>query len=239
VNRSIASLVATVVVCSPFVARSDELHAVECCTHATDRTPCVPDDTDTDVLGYRTCPHYGTWGQNLRDPDVFVQLGVNLRYFALPASHPGLSARTSMPSPMSSAARRGRAEMFDERFGYLLAPGFYTAFDFELGSFGGLLTDDTPELHAVIDGLVSFGARGSLGPFAPAAEISMGAMEAAFPTDHDAHGAFVLEARGRLDLWITPWLTLGGSIGTSLIDRGQQQLGFYIGVHSWSFAGEH
>ena len=47
--------------------------------HDIDR-PCIEDSTD--VVGYRQCPRYGRWGENLLEPEVFVQVGMTFRHFA-------------------------------------------------------------------------------------------------------------------------------------------------------------
>ena len=51
----------------------------------------------------------------------------------------------------------------------------------------------------------------------------------------DAGG--VLEARGRVDWWATPHLTLGASVGTSLIDHHDHSFTVGFGGHARAFDG--
>jgi hypothetical protein len=53
----------------------------------------------------------------------------------------------------------------------------------------------------------------------------------------DDQDDLVLEARARGDLWITPWLTFGVVIGSSLIDRGDWLTGISLGTHTNAFDG--
>lgn len=216
---------------STIVSVDDE---IECC--ANDRV-CPP--SPNDVVGYRECPRYGKWGRNLLDPYMFVDLGVTARYFAVP-TRPIALARTTSPTPGkgSLAAHQTRALTFDERVGYGFTRGLYMAVDFELGNLADFDAPQTNEISPVLGALASIGARGSLGFISLSAEISGGGMEYSTPTQDDAHGQWLLEARGRVDLWMTPWFTLGGMLGASLIDRGDWLAGAFIGVHTWSFAGD-
>jgi hypothetical protein len=53
----------------------------------------------------------------------------------------------------------------------------------------------------------------------------------------DADDELVLEARVRGQLWLTPWVTIGGLYGTSLRDRGEWLAGIQLGVHTYSWGG--
>jgi hypothetical protein len=125
--------------------------------------------------------------------------------------------------------------MFDERIGFGLTRGLYAALDFELGDFDAA---HSAEGDIVFDGLASLGARGGFGPFAFAAELAAGAMESSYPTDRDAHVQALVEARGHAELWLAPTFSVGGMIGTSLIDHGAWLAGAYIAFHSWGYAGD-
>ena len=205
---------------------------MELCCVGHEHPPC-PDDT-TDVVGYRQCTRYGAWGSNLLDPDMFVQVGMNMRHFA---SHgPSAAARTTMPPE----ANRGGddALMFDERIGYPVTRGLYLAFDFELGNFDNPDSKRTNDRDFVLDGLLSLGARGGVGPFSLGAELAGGVMQSSFPQQPNESTDAIVEARGRAELWLAPWFTVGGAIGASLIDRGDWMAGLYLGVHTWAYAGD-
>ena len=53
----------------------------------------------------------------------------------------------------------------------------------------------------------------------------------------DAENEAVLEARVRGQLWLTPWFTIGGVYGSSLLDRNEWLGGIEIGVHTNSWGG--
>jgi hypothetical protein len=178
----------------------------------------------------------------LLDPYVFVEVGMNARHFGpndggLTLPHSGIAIARAASGTVQ-ASGDNTALTFDERIGYGLTHFMYAALDFELGNFGELDTTHPNQRDLVVDGLASLGLRGGLGPIALAVEISGGAMEYSYPTDRDVKVAGMLEARGHVDLWLAPWCTLGGLIGTSLIHDGDWMAGVYIGLHSWAFAGD-
>ena len=209
---------------------------IETCCANHEHPPCL-DDNDSEVVGYRQCTRYGAWGSNLLDPDMFVQVGMNLRHFT--SSAPSSAARSTSPdgSHMSGAGGDD-ALMFDERIGYPLSRGVYLAFDFELGNFANSESNKASERDFVLDGLLSLGVRGGLGPFSVGAEMAGGVMQSSFPKEPNEQTDAILEARGRAELWLAPWFTVGGAIGASLIDRGAWMAGLYLGVHTWAYAGD-
>ena len=206
---------------------------LDACCVTSEHPPCV--ESESEVVGYRKCERYGSWGSNLLDPDMFVQVGMNMRHFA--GTAPMSSART-IGSPEKPATGGDDALMFDERIGYPLSQAFYLAFDFELGNFANSESKQTNDRDFVLDGLLSFGMRGGLGPFSLGAEVAGGVMQSSFPKQPSEQTDAIFEARGRAELWLAPWFTVGGAIGASLIDRGDWMAGLYLGVHTWAYAGD-
>jgi len=207
---------------------------IDSCCVTSEHPPCV--DSESDVVGYRQCTRYGAWGSNLLDPDMFVQVGMNMRHFA--GSAPMAAARAATGTPERPHGGGDDALMFDERIGYPVTTGLYLAFDFELGNFANAESKNTTDRDFVLDGLFSFGARGSLGPFSLGAEMAGGVMQSSFPKQPTEQTDAVFEARGRAELWLAPWFTVGGAIGASLLDRGDWMAGLYLGVHTWAYAGD-
>lgn len=197
--------------------------------------PCRADPDQ--VVGFRDCPAYGMWGRNLLEPYTFVDIGLNFRHFVPRSTAPHALARSTMPPAMSSDGRGDSALMFDQRLGVAFAHSLYTSFEFELGNFANPGTR-ADELDFVLDALVSVGARGRIGPLALAAELAGGVMQSSYIGDENERIQAVLEPRGRVDLWLAPWFTIGGVVGASLIDRGDWMAGFYVGFHTWSYAGD-
>jgi hypothetical protein len=207
---------------------------IDTCCVTREHPPCV--DEESTVVGYRQCTRYGAWGSNLLDPDMFVQVGMNMRHFT--SSAPTAASRTATGTPERPRGGGDDALMFDERIGYPLTTGTYLAFDFELGNFANPESKRTDDRDFVLDGLLSLGARGGLGPFSVGAELAGGVMQSSFPKQPNEQTDAIFEARGRAELWLAPWFTVGAAIGASLIDRGDWMAGLYLGVHTWAYAGD-
>lgn len=47
----------------------------------------------------------------------------------------------------------------------------------------------------------------------------------------------VLEARVRAEHWLSPWISVGASFGSNVVERGSWMGGAYFGFHSRAFAG--
>jgi hypothetical protein len=184
------------------------------------------------VVGEGPCARFGEWGGNLVDPYVFVTAGLNMR--TLPATGPALSAARTSGPVSSTSSSTDRVLTFDERFGFGLGPVFYGALDFEIGNFA----DGGPrDRDVVFGGTAAFGARVPLGRIAIAGELAAGALASGYPDQRSMRTDGVFEARGRADLWLSPWFTLGVTVGTDLTDSGTWMAGLSLGVHSRAFAG--
>jgi hypothetical protein len=192
---------------------------------------------DIDIVGYRYCTPYGVWGRSLREPYTFVTVGVN---------HRRLRAATGRRSPVSlratatSGADPGAmtdAVTFSERLGFALPRRLYVAFEFELGNLIAF-DDPTASPDIVLASTAALGLRGGLGPGAIALEVAGGALAQSYATDGRLRGEPLVEARARADLWITPWFSFGGTVGTSLLDRDLWTAGLHLGFHSHAYAGD-
>jgi hypothetical protein len=236
VSTRIAFLVAGVVATTPAIVKADDYASDrESCYNLGDRSPpCATDGSD--VVGYHHCPWYGSWGSNLLDPYLYLDLGMNVRHFGA-HSGPVLAARSSTPGGTSSGGG-DMALTYDERIGYGIAHGLYAAIDFELGNFADTDPTRTNTRDVVLDGLASLGVRGGIGPLALSVELSGGAMVSSYPTQADMKTDGLLEARARVDVWLAPWFTIGGSVGASLIEEGSWMAGLYLGFHTWAYAGD-
>jgi hypothetical protein len=200
-----------------------------------------PADRDTctdanDVVGERTCPHYGTWGDNLLSPYVFVGIELNMRQLAVASASrsasPSVAARTESPV---SPALETRAMTYDARVGVGLPLGLFLAVDFELGNFAlHPLKATDPDL--VLGSLLSAGAMYRLGPISVGGEIAGGILAYSWENTPDLHKEGVVEARARGALWLSPWCTIGGVYGKSLLDPNQWMAGVELGIHTHSYA---
>ncbi|HEY3807782.1 MAG TPA: hypothetical protein VGL61_34595 [Kofleriaceae bacterium] len=204
--------------------------------HADDATPIddatddVPQCVDTnDVVGYRRCPEYGAWGENLIAPYVFVDIGFNVWHFTLPQNNPPVArAASSIMQPPASTSSEEHALTYDERVGVGFRYGLYVAFDFEIGAFGS--QPSSSDLLA----LVSAGLDHRFGPITLGGELTGGVLAYSSDTVPGLIGEGVLDVRGRADLWLTPWLTIGGVLGKSVLGAGWMG-GVMLGFHTHAF----
>ena len=109
--------------------------------------------------------------------------------------------------------------------------GLYVAIDLELGNFGPSGGSD-PE--SVLAGLGEVGLQHRLGPVLLGGELAGGAMARTY-FDNSFRGDAMFEARGRVDIWLSPWATIGGVYGASLIDKQAWMAGVMIGFHTHTY----
>jgi hypothetical protein len=189
---------------------------------------------DTDIVGYRACPHYAAWGDNLHEPYFVVESGLNYRHFADLVDPPTTERTVGGGEPTTTARRHDTALTIDERFVRRLDPALYTALDFE---FGNLMMGTAPrDLEA--DALASIGVRANLGPVMLAGELAGGGRFYTYAGQDTMHGAGVVEARARGAVWLGPWVSVGAMVGTSLITSGEWVAGGFIEFHSRTYAGQ-
>jgi len=129
--------------------------------------------------------------------------------------------------------------------GGLVAPGRAATEMMSSGAFG------EPELRQdggfVVDSLATVGIRGAGHAGAVAVELSGGMRALSYGFHSSYHdcvtGSSVLvyapvaEARARGELWLSPWLTAGVTVGTSVLESRAWMGGLYLGVHTRAFGG--
>jgi hypothetical protein len=220
-----SSLVLAVALLTP-AAHADVVTTID----DDDATDDVPQCADAnDVVGYRRCPAYGAWGENLIAPYVFVDIGFNVWHFTLPQSNPPVArAASSIMQPPASTSSEEHALTYDERVGVGFRYGLYIAFDFEIGAFGS--QPSSSDLLA----LVSAGLDHRFGPITIGGELTGGVLAYSSETVPGLIGEGVLDVRGRADLWLTPWLTIGGVLGKSVLGEGWMG-GVALGFHTHAF----
>ncbi|CAN5666677.1 hypothetical protein BH11MYX1_BH11MYX1_51990 [soil metagenome] len=79
------------------------------------------------------------------------------------------------------------------------------------------------------------GARVTAGPFSGAVELAPGIRYIELPSTYGSSINIktegVLEARGRVDLWANPVLTIGGIVGADLAHHSDVMVGLQLGLH--------
>ncbi|HEU4611081.1 MAG TPA: hypothetical protein VFS15_03350 [Kofleriaceae bacterium] len=169
------------------------------------------------------------------DPDVMVGVGVNLRHFAAPSRDVAARSTAPTPSPTDSAPNALTAT---ERLGFQLLHPLYGALEVELGNFTYTGTESSRSARDILlVGAGAIGLRGNLAFAALGVELAGGGLAYSHPDDRGLRGAPLLEVRGRADIWLTPWFTVGATLGTSLIRDDEWLAGVSLATHTAPFGG--
>ncbi len=239
--RTGALLVVAIGSAAPRIAAADAIIPI----HHT--RPPVPDTCElhSDAVGHRRCAAHGpwgVWGAALEAPYVFVGVGVNLRTLprapsARPATTPGVAARAvASPTPTPTSTEGDTSLGYMMRIGFNVARPLYLGFEAEIGPTDvGEAPAGRRALGAGMLGIA--GLHGGSRLLVLSAELAGGGRVVETAGSIDLENEAVAEARARVDVWLTPWVTLGGAIGASQLHRGEWFTGLYLGVHTHSFAG--
>ena len=231
---------------------------------STQSTGCID---DTDVHGFRRCTKFGAWARSARFPKFFLELGSAVRQFdsgldtqsgAIAHGAESFSYRVVMPA---SEPARDVAMVSTLRLGFGVPRSFYSGVEFELGGLvapasasAEMTTTGTfgsPEVRqsgglvlgfAGIGGFRASGQRGSI-----SLEGAAGLRSVRYHFDSSYHNCestttiaetrSVVEARARGELWLSPWITAGATLGANVLDRQDWMAGVFVGFHSRAFAG--
>lgn len=161
------------------------------------------------------------------EPYVAVSFGLTIRH--LPRSPAASTAsRSTSPTPVAPASS-DTIYSFVQQYAAATTRHSYIGLEVEIAPN----PDEGPEPDP---GRMAAGAHGVFGIMAGTQHVRLGADVAGglrlFENDDEK---LMLETRVRGDLWITPWVTLGAAVGTSLIDRGDWVTAIYIGMHTDTF----
>jgi hypothetical protein len=219
----------------------------------------------SDTVGYERCSHFGEkWSLARRHVGFWLELGFAVHHFSLPpidepgtVAHHGTSyAFRVVGNPRATTATSAAARL---RAGGILAGPLYGALELDIGGLA-----DGGDLHAEASGGVapaltdpqtSYGAmRAALGLRGRVTHSIMLSAEAAAgfhalvfsmtsqladcvqaPTVQILEGE--IEARARVDYWVSPRVTFGAEFGKSLIDRDDENIAVYLGMHLRTFDG--
>jgi len=175
----------------------------------------------SEVLGHRQCGSFGAWGALARFPSLTFDTELFHEDFATPpvgamtAVNPGVFATTSTMSPESSAW----GMRFRVGAPLLLRP-LYLAFELDIGGLSSI----NPSYALLSQAVAALGAHAHVTQtIMLSAELAGGGRMYSWMTGaEETDGQGVVEARGRIDWWATPHMTFGVSLGTSLINAGDQ-----------------
>jgi hypothetical protein len=189
-----------------------------------------------DVADVEVPPRFGEWGEALEAPYMTVTLGAHMRVLPRTGSRdPGVAARTISQPETTTGSQRSYT--FAQRAVVAVANPLFLGVEAEIG-LGGL-ESGVVERSVAAGGLVLVGFHAGFGPIAADVELGGGGrfLETANPTHGLLGGEGVVEVRVRAEIWLTPWFTAGGVLGSSVIAKGDWMAGLYLGFHTWSFGG--
>jgi hypothetical protein len=194
-----------------------------------DPTACV---NDSGVVGDRACPEFGKWGTAREHAYTIATIGFHVR--VLPRAPRDIIARTTAETP--TAGGDDVSQTFAEGVTFEVVRPLYLGLEVEIG-MSDVGTVDASSRAVRVGGFGLVGLHVPLGPLAISGELAAGGRLVETLRSDPIDGDGVLEARVRAMLWLTPWLTGGGVLGTSLVNEGEWMAGVQLSFHSWSFGG--
>lgn len=227
----------------------------------------TPDCEDTsDVVGLRHCSRFAAW--SLRFPHIIIEAGALVRRFPSLLDHQTGSVSHGVESFAYRVVQPGGGRSLDTavvsqmRASIAVTHALYGGLEVDLGGVTQPARASTemmttgafgsPDLQQdqglLVDGLGVVGVHGALGFGGIGVELAGGVRAVSYSFHSSYHDcqqatsvsalAAVGEARARGELWISPWLTAGAMVGTSVLERHAWMGGVYLGVHSRAFGGE-
>lgn len=237
-TRTRVALLFVIVGSAPLTAHADDASLN---SEQPDRSATCWEESET--VGHRQCLRYGIWGAAREGPYMFAEVGLRLRRLprtGVPtrgvAAQP-LTARTSTEPTAPADTGSDSSLEYVERLSVELSRPIYLGIEAEIGVSDHSETD--PTARQVRAGAVGLGGlRFGAGPFVIGGEIAAGGRIVESALGERIYGAPVLETRVLAEIWLSPWVTIGGVIGTSLLEKGDRMMGFYFGVHTYSYGGQ-
>jgi hypothetical protein len=225
-------------------------------------------DSDSEVVGFRRCTRFAAWAKGLEYPQIIVEGGALVRRFPSllgsqlgSVTHGAESFTYRMIQP-ADVRRFDTALLSTLRASVGLSRAVYAGLEVDLGgitrpstatteatSAGVLGSPDVQPGHGLlVDSLGIAGVRAATGFGALGVEFAGGLRAVSYGFHSSYHDcqqatsvnalAAVAEARARGELWLSPWLTAGAMLGTSVLERNAWMGGLYLGIHSRAFGGD-
>jgi hypothetical protein len=161
------------------------------------------------------------------EPPLHFEVGFNTRHFtAIDGAGENTAFRGESTDPSVEA---NTAVSLDLRFMRWLPRNFYAGLEAEVGKLDAFDHSNLAAAYAV------FGSRVHVGFATLAVELAGGQRKVRYGDGLDEERKFIAEPRVRGEMWLSPRVTLGGAIGTTLGGRDVWMAGLYIGVHSLVF----
>jgi hypothetical protein len=189
---------------------------------------------EDDVVGYRRCASFGQWAAPALGPHFAFELGAGWRHLVAPPV-PAVAVTRMVGGVASSAADLVTSALRAR----VVAHGFYAGLELELGD----LTGRAYPYGAFTQTGALAGLHAALGPFDLGGEVLVGARSLDRPVDLDPAMKVwvttpVVELRARVELWLSPWITLAGLLGAGVLDRSEWFGSLAVGFHTRTYGGE-
>ncbi len=211
--------------------------AADSCLADPPRRPWVLSDDcrdTTDVVGYQHCARFGEWSAAATDTQLVFEVGLGLRRITALRIDRNASARTSVPDAPGDVSDVIATSSFRVTG---VKSGVYAGLEVEIGDlsrrayrYGGVV-----QTGGVLGVRGSFG-RLELGAEAALAERIVRTTDVEHVTPPTMTGP-VIELRAKVNVWVSPWLTLGGEFGAGLLDRSEWVGAIMFGFHTRAFGG--
>lgn len=157
------------------------------------------------------------------EPPVHFEVGLNTRHFTAVEGGEDVAFRGEASDPSAAAQT---AVSVGIRFTRWLPRNLYTGIEGEIGKLDAFDHSNLAGAYGL------FGARGQLGWASLFVEMAAGHRKVRYGDGADEDGKLVAEPRVRAELWLSPRVTLGAAMGTTLGGRDVWMAGVYVGVHS-------
>lgn len=224
-------------------------------------------ESDSDVVGFRRCTRFAAWAKSLEHPQIILEAGALFRRFPSllgsqlgSVTHGAESFTYRMIQP-AGVRQFDTALLSSLRASVGLSRALYAGLEVDVGgvsrpdaasaeaSTGVFGSPDVQPGHGlIVDSLGVAGVRAATGFGALGVEFAGGLRAVSYgfhSSYHDCQQATgvnalagVAEARARGELWLSPWLTAGAMLGTSVLERNAWMGGLYLGIHSRAFGGD-
>jgi len=204
------------------------------------------------VVGYEQCSRFGTWSLNV--PALSLDLGVaGHRFVGAPLAETGTFMEDAKSFGYRIVGEPGNrvttAVAPQLLIGLRLAGPLYVANELELGGIAsgpgvraeinGAPAGQVSTTYAAVRGVVGLSVQAE--PLMVSAEIAGGMRLLAYKIKDEAASSTQtrteLQVRVRLDVWLRPRMTIGATVGKSLLDRGDTFVALSVGGHLRAFGG--
>lgn len=201
----------------------------------TNLTP-EPCPTEDGVVGRRSCPEYGVWGAARESPYATITFGVNFRHLPRKAAidQPVLQRSISTPTTVDLGGSDLSYSLMEQVVASI-TDHLYAGFEVEISPTDADAVSGARLLAAGSQLLVGF--QGGTKFIKLGIEAAGGGRLIVSEQSDDDDSELVLEGRARADIWLTPWITIGGALGSSFLNRGEWMAGVYFAAHTYSFGG--